>query len=60
MTLRSIITLICTDDYWICKGDQFEEIHTYEDGSYRAIKKYYDDEVIKIVPTDNEVEIHLK
>lgn len=60
MTLREIIKLISTDEYIIVLGDEWEEIHAYEKGSFKAIHKYFDYTVEKIIPLHNSVEIRLK
>lgn len=59
MTLKNIIDLLDTDEFTICKGDQSEEIRIYEKGSYKELKKYYNDTVVRIIPITHSLEIHL-
>ena len=60
MKLKDIIRLIDTDEFLIVYGDLVEEIRSYESGSFKAIRKYYDLTVDIIIPLHNSVEIRLK
>lgn len=60
MKLKDIINLINTDSYIICYNDLVEEIRDTDQGSFRAIRKYYELEVDKITPLNNAIEITLK
>ena len=60
MTLREMIKLIDTDEYTIVLGDTYEEINAYEKGSFKAIRKYFDYTVEKIIPLYHSIEIRLK
>ena len=63
MKLKDIIWLIDTDDFWITLDGNVEgteHIMGTAEGSYQAMRKYFDCTVKRIVPTNNAIEIQLE
>jgi hypothetical protein len=63
MKLRDIIFLIDTDDFWITLDGNIEGTEHIEgtaEYSFRAMQKYFDCTVARMVPVANAIEIELK
>ena len=63
MKLRDIIWLLNTDDFWISVNDDpnsIEHITSEDEGSFRAMRKYFDCTVKRITPVGNGVDIDLE
>lgn len=59
MTVRELVNVVNTDEYIIINDvtNTCEIVRSYESGSHRAIKKYFDKKVVNITPCGNAVEI---
>lgn len=63
MKFREIVWLLNTDDFWITVNGDIETTEHIEgtaQGSFHAIRKYFDYIVDRITPVDNGIEIDLK
>ena len=60
MKLKDIIKFIKADTYVIKYCNLTEEIRATEAGSFRALRKYDEWEVVEITPINNAIEITLK
>ena len=60
MLFKELEKVLFTDEFTIVHRETVEFISGTERGSYRALKKYFDMTIEKVVPLKNGIEIHLK
>lgn len=59
MKVKEVLNVLNTDEFVMIDNvnESFEVVRSYEKGSYKAIRKYFDKKVLTVTPSGNSVEI---
>ena len=59
MKVKEVLNVLNTDEFFMIDNNDetYEIVRSYEKGSYRQIRKYFDKKVVNVTPSGNAVEI---